>query len=443
MEILLNWFLPIFYVTVFSVIIMRSSFFRISGVKPIYLVVVYLIKFICGICLAWIYSHLYADRATGDAFRFFDDAKIFYSALPAHPMDFIKLLLAPNTHDPALAHYLRATMSWDRHYYVGIFNDNVTMIKVNALVMLFSFGVYHVHTAFFCFFSMIGLTALFKIFCHYFPDKKSSMFLAVFLIPSVLFWGSGVLKEALHLLPFGLAIYSALKIFDDRGSWKNWLILILSLALLLFLKGYTLIALIPALLSLMVLKIWGARYYGWKVLGVHGALFIILVGLAQLGPNYNVISVMQQKQRNYYGEALASDAHSLIDIPRFHSFGEWLKIAPGALGNALFRPFPWEIKGALYLFAALENIAFFGALLFMLWNFRPPSITTFPLVMLGLSFSLILLLLIGSVVPVLGSLVRYKVPALPFVWMLTFAFTNRRLLGRRLPRFRKLQKFIE
>ena len=70
--------------------------------------------------------------------------------------------------------------------------------------MLFSQRHYHVHTVFWCFFAMIGLTAILKILIRFYPDRKNTLFLSVFLLPTVLFWGSGVLKEALLLMGLGL-----------------------------------------------------------------------------------------------------------------------------------------------------------------------------------------------------------------------------------------------
>ena len=87
-----------------------------------------------------------------------------YGALKTDPTHYLRLLFGIGLGKPDLAHYIKEMTFWGRDFPHGLFNDNQTIIRVNAIFDLFSFGYYHVHTVFMCFFSLIGLTALYKAF---------------------------------------------------------------------------------------------------------------------------------------------------------------------------------------------------------------------------------------------------------------------------------------
>ncbi|MFT6175787.1 MAG: hypothetical protein ACI9CP_001986, partial [Cryomorphaceae bacterium] len=114
--------------------------------------------------------------------------------------------------------------------------------------------------------------------------------------------------------------------------------------------------------------------------------------------------------------------------------------APNALHVTYLRPWPWEWTNFLYIPAALENLFLFIALGLMLWNFRRPYGLAVPIIAFGISAVLVLGVLIGEVVPVLGAVVRYKMPALIFLFVIIFGLTDHVMLQRRFPFLRKILK---
>jgi hypothetical protein len=117
-----------------------------------------------------------------------------------------------------------------------------------------------------------------------------------------------------------------------------------------------------------------------------------------------------------------------------------LLASPHALHISYLRPWPWEWTNLLYIPAAIENLALLIALGIMAWNFRKPFGLGSPIIAFGISFILILGVLIGEVVPVIGAVVRYKMPALIFLFVVIFALTDHIKLQRRLPFLRKILK---
>ena len=431
-----------FYVAVFSVLIAKWSFFRINGINKLFILGAFYLKLAAGFTLAFIYGNHYEDRGTGDTFRFFDDALVMHRCLEEQGVEpYLKLLTGSGIqNDPAALSYYMEMTHLERPHSTGYVNDNATMIRANALVLHFSRGYYDVHTAFWCFMAMIGLTALLKLLVGYFPRKRVAMFFSVFLLPTTLFWGSGVLKEPLLLMGAGLFLLGFFRFLFDESKVRHVGYILLGLLFLIVTKGYILYLMLPAITGLLLVKLFrGRRFWLWFAIPHLAAVLFILIG-PLIGGKADIAHEIAWKQRAFYNEATLSGAGSVIDIPKIESAADIILNAPNALVNTYFRPWIAEGDNILYLPAALENLFLVICLVVMLWNFRRPYGLGIPIIAFGISFVLVLGTVIGGVVPVLGALVRYKMPALIFLFAITFILTDHIKLQRRLPFIRKIVK---
>jgi len=84
----------------------------------------------------------------------------------------------------------------------------------------------------------------------------------------------------------------------------------------------------------------------------------------------------------------------------------------------------WEGEGFswLSLISMLENLLIWAMLLLILFRFRKPTDPN--LVLFSLLFFVLIFTLAGIMSPVSGALVRYKVPALPFLVFLCMQLTT-------------------
>jgi hypothetical protein len=117
--------------------------------------------------------------------------------------------------DPLYQPYFEKIEKWGRADVTGDFflNDNRTPIRINAIIMLFSFGNYAVHALVMLVISFVGQFAFYKTFKGYFPGKEMLLAIIIFLTPSILFWTSGVLKEPIAMCLLGLFVYAFFKLF--------------------------------------------------------------------------------------------------------------------------------------------------------------------------------------------------------------------------------------
>jgi len=80
----------------------------------------------------------------------------------------------------------------------------------------------------------------------------------------------------------------------------------------------------------------------------------------------------------------------------------------------MFRPTLIEMKNIFFALTAFENTMFLILIVLAIFFFKKPTVNQLPYLYFGLYFSLLLTILIGLTVPVLGAIVRYKIPFMPF-----------------------------
>ena len=105
-----------------------------------------------------------------------------------------------------------------------------------------------------CFITFLGLTAIYKTFYSYLKEAKNFLFVAVFLVPSVLFWGSGIFKEGVVIMALGILFYALQKHLSYKRTLKNSLLLIAAILILLSIKIYVFLCLIPFIVFFLFFK---------------------------------------------------------------------------------------------------------------------------------------------------------------------------------------------
>jgi hypothetical protein len=362
-----------------------------------------------------------------------------YDALFINPMDYIKMLTGIKNDAPHFASYYNHMNYWFRIYESNIYNDSHTIIRFNALIRLFSFGYYNVHTVFMCFFSLTGLVALYKFAVQFLQKQKKELVFAVFLMPSVLFWGSGVLKEGILLFGMGLLIY-----FFDQLVRKKQIIISLIFALsssilLAYTKFYVIITLIPLLISYFWVFKTSEKFILVKYLSVCCLYFIIGLLIPFIFPDYNFLEIIAQKQHDFINLSQFVKSGSVIKSeylePNLWSF---IINSPVAFANTLLRPFFFEVKSVFMALASFENliVIFFGLICIF---FFKRKIENKNFLMFSVFFVLIIFTLTGLITPVIGAIVRYKIPALPFLIITFIILTDKEKL---LKKFKFLSKIL-
>lgn len=484
MNHLLEISLMLAYTGLFLLVIRKWGFFRIGGIPTSWFQGVFVAKVLSGFALSMVYTYYYTDRTTADIWKYFDDGMVMFSALRDRPMDYLRMLFGILNDTPHFDRYYSEMGHWYRPYGSQMANDTHTIIRFNAAVRLLSLGFYQVHSVWVNFLGMLGLTGIFMFLRQVAPSKERWLFAGVFLMPWVMFWGSGVLKEPLLFFGLGMFLVGVKNLTDGGHSLRNIALLTISLLFLLTVKSYALVALLPGLLAWR-LSHWQPRFHpALTFLTIYITVAGFAIGLGKIWPEQDILQRLTQKQHDFNmlakggtyvrqnnapndtlfipaqyhpGLAFSSDRRTLstgqtvtarnwnqayqenakeflipagssfdvlldygktgsgIEIPKLDgTFLSTIRAAPMALMNALFRPFPKDVSSAFMLLAVAENLLLF--ILMLLVFFRlDRQFVSHPMVWLCISFAMVILLLTGLVTPVVGAIVRYKVPALPFL----------------------------
>lgn len=420
----MSYILLFVYFGLLSLLIYRSEFYKTNNLKPVWIWGIFVSKFMAGIVLWAVYAFMYEGRATGDIFKYFDDGNIVFSALRENPIDYIRIVTGIGGDSPHLMKYYDTCYFWIKEHNYGLINDNRIVIRFNAIVRLFSMGNIHIHTLFMSFLSFTGLWAIFKVFEKQTKIHVILLVLIVFYFPSITFWTSGLLKEGLLIFGFGILFYAINKIIEGNAVYASIVIVLLFVIFLLYSKFYVLLAATPGFLFLFFNKYFGKWSMLIKFIVVHLLVFL-LVWFSELIIGLSFPEILSLKQQDFvsYINSLKS-VGSAIEIAELDgSFYNLLNNIPAALVNVVFRPTIFESKNLLMLMAAFENTLILLLIVFSIVFFRKQKINQ-PLLWFSFSFCFVLFSLIGLTTPVLGALVRYKTPALPFFGILLIYFID-------------------
>jgi len=429
------------YTALLLYLMRRSPFFaRVPGLPMRHLAGLFLLKIAAGTALWAVYTWVYTDRPSADVYKYFDDSAVMYGALHERPGDYLRMLFGVRNDTPWFTErYYSVMNNWFREYESNLYNDAHTVIRFNALLRLLSFGEFHVHTVFASFAALTGMTGLYRAFVPVLPGRERALAIAVFLVPSTLFWASGPIKESLLFLGLGLLVWLLHRVAARRiGGWGA-LALAFSVLLLFTLKFYVLFSLVPAL-ALLAWSRWRPRpALAVKTLVVCALFVTFGLALGRMLPGYDPIALLALKQKDFIGLATATGPGSYVPPPPLEpEFWSFVRQAPHALWTTLLGPLVHAQRGAFGLLAAVENLALVAVIGGCLWYRRAWSGTDKPLLLSLLLYATLLALVIGWTTPVMGAVVRYRAPLLPFLLIAALLLLDQHRLLARWPKLKPL-----
>jgi hypothetical protein len=271
-----------------------------------------------------------------------------------------------------------------------------------------------------------------------YPDYQKEVNITILFLPSTVFWGSGIMKDTFTFAATCYAVYGLHELIVERKvKLANLIQLYFAIYLIITMKSYILLALLPGLLIFAnferLKKIQNpiVRILLFPVISL--VIFIVLNTIIGDGGDafgkYSADRVFEEAaiqnndlKRDVYGG-------NNFDIGEFAPTPTGvLSIIIPALNAALFRPYLWEVGSPTMLFAALENaivnVIFFLAVFSGLGRMLK-FIGSDPFFLMTFLFTILLGFGIGISTANFGALVRYKIPLMPFfIFMILVARKN-------------------
>jgi hypothetical protein len=383
---------------VFTWAVTRTRFFVNSNIPRTQLALLFVVKVAVGI----IYGKI-AMTQMPDTWNYYFNSLKQTHLLFQHPKLYLTdIFQGINTNDVA-------SFFSSSHSYWNNLKLNA-IVKIFSIFNCFSFGNYYINVIFYSYITFFGVVAIYRVMQQHLQLNRRILIIACFLIPSFIFWCSGLHKDGFTFLATAIIIYVFyFYILKKTVRFHHIVLLLLSFFILFIFRNHILIALLPALLA------WAlAHRQPKKTLLIFAMIYmsgmICFFGLKYIHPNLNFPEFVAEKQNAFNHLTRGNTSISVKNLePNATGF---IKNLPQAISLSFFRPYLSDIHKPIILPAYIENILIM--LLIMLTFLIPKKNLRFSAFGLFIAFFVISVYLsIGYTVNNFGAVARYRSFLLP------------------------------
>lgn len=417
--------LDVLFVPIYLFIILFSA--RIYQGKKVlenseyrYLLPGLVVKILGGVGLALVYTVYYPG---GDTLQYYWDSLAFQKLMFVDFKSFWYVLTAKA--DISNFYYFNSETG-----YPAYCRDPKAwfVVKISLFLVGLSMQSFLITTILCSALSFIGIWKLYRVFAQEFPELQKEMAISFLFIPSVFFWGSGLLKDTFTLAALGFFISGAYNmLITNKGFIRGFITMLLSGFIIVSIKPYILVGLVPSLILWLIFKfikkiqvstIRSIAFPLLLILGVaFGYVFLQIMG----------DSLQEYKLDSFLDKAAINQKDLKSDYHKGNSFdiGEFDPTIQGisskffiAIYSAIFRPMIFEVNNTVMFLASIENLVILFLTIRVLLYIRIFRIFRYVqshhLLVFSFSFSILFAFFIGLSTSNFGALVRYKIPCIPF-----------------------------
>ena len=417
----MEYLLFVAYLVLFAWLVTKVKFFTSTGLSKSQLIIILLLKVMAGIFYGWIGLYYGGLAQMQDTWGFHTNSIQEYHLLFNDPHEyFTNLFMDP--YEGGVKDFLGSNDSYWNDLKGNVF------IKILSVFNILSIGNYYVNVIFYSFITLFGAIAIYRVMADVFPGKKTAILLATFLVPSFLYWTSGIHKEGLIFTGISLVVYVIyFSTKQKRLGLKRFLGLVSGLLLILALRNFIIILILPAIMAWLLANKWPK--YGLAIFTSLYLLFgILFFTIRYISPGLDFPQAVVNKQQAFKNLAEGGSTIPMKDLePTAISF---LKNTPQAFNLSTIRPYPSDVRHILSLAAAIEiDALLFLFVLFLFWRANGDSSNSKNFKYFCVFFSMTLLMAIGFSVNNLGAIVRYRSVVMPLLVIPMAAQINWKKLG--------------
>ncbi|MEQ1506925.1 MAG: hypothetical protein ABMB14_32155 [Myxococcota bacterium] len=274
-------------------------------------------------------------------------------------------------------------------------------------------------------FSFAGKVAAYRTLRQYFaPHVRPWVGASMLLVPSVVYWTSGLIKEGIAVGGLGFALSGAHAFLFERRP-PSAVIAVAGAVLVGLIKPYVLMPLgigFGVLMYVRAATAGGSSTFRVRPIYLVLSIAVALTGVLVVGRLFPLFAIENlgeaASKMQFYGRRAAGGSFYLLGDPSESSVLGQLRYAPIALFTAFFRPTLLEIRNPLLAINAVETTALLGMTVYLLvtqgWRWILRSILSNPGMAFCVAFAVPLALGVGLVSNNLGTLSRYRCPMVPY-----------------------------
>ena len=367
--------------------------------------IIFFLKVIAAIFYGWVGIYYGGYAKMWDTWAFHTSGLYEYHLLQTDPHEYLTNLFR-NGYEDGMNRFFES-----RNSYWNDLKGNV-FVKMLSLFDVLSQGHYYVNVIFYSFLSLFGPIAIYRVMKDAFPGKKRLILFSLFGFPSFLYWTSGIHKEGMIFTGIAISVYCIYFAHKEgRFSGKKIIALLLSVILVLILRNFVAILLIPALFTFYI-----ANKYKKHSLLIFSSLYVLFIilffNIRQVIPRLDFPGAVVEKQQAFIKIKRGKTTVPIKALePTAISF---LENTPQALNLTVLRPYPKDVHHLLSLVSVIEmNLLYLLVLLFLWKRNRDPMDRT--LIYFCLFFAFSVLLAIGFSNNNIGAIVRYRTVVIPFL----------------------------
>jgi hypothetical protein len=384
-------------------------FLKKSGLRNSWLIALFITKIAAGCAYGWFYS-LPDKVQTSDTWNYFEYSKTETDWLFKDPVAFVKDLFAYD-HDSTGNLFVAKNSYWNQ------LKSNV-VIKILAIVNVFTFKNYYVNVIFFNFFFFFGCIAFYRLLTEKIEANPLVRIALIFCVPSFLFWCSGVHKDGFIFMAVALSAFYFNEWMKRKSIFsKGIFIFIICLFILFSMRNFVLLLLLLALLTWYLCDRYPKRQIVLTI-GIYAIAFILFFVSGLINHSADFPAYIINKQNEF--KALGGNSQlALPNIePDLLSFALFL---PYAIDIVCLRPHLSEATSILYWPYIVENVFIYTLIIYSVIKFYSKrrqelvSSSTKAFFIFCFVFAVSNFLLMGYTVTLTGAIVRYKAFVLPFV----------------------------
>jgi len=392
------------YLILFAWLVTKMTFFKRTGLSKSQLIILFLLKVMAGIFYGWIGIYYGGLAKMVDTWNYHTLSIAEYNLLFSDPGEYFTNLFY-NPYEGGIRKFFGTTDSYWNDLKGNLF------IKVLSVFNVFTTGNYYINVIFYSFLTLFGPVAFFRIMDDVFPGRRTVVLLATFLVPSFLYWTSGIHKEGLIFTGLSLIIYVIYFGTKERTfNTGRILSLVIGFLLVLALRNFIVVLLLPALLAWLI----AIRYplYCRRIFVVAYLLYGTFFFTARyLHPALDFPQAVVTKQQEFF----KLRGYSTIPMKELEPTAlSFLKNTPQAINFSAIRPYPGDVRHILSLAAAVEINVLLVMLAFLLF-LRVKGAQNRAVLYFCVFFSISILLAIGFSINNLGAIVRYRSIIIPLL----------------------------
>ncbi len=400
---MLNYFLFILYFVLLCWGITKIPFVKKAELSNKWVVALFTLKILAGLAIGYCSLHFYSihndywDNNLGSIQE--------YEVLKKNPAYFFSELVVSNYNGSYADFWGNADSFW---------NDlkNNCLIKFMAFFNFLSGGNYYINSLFFNTLVFIGHIGLYRLFKKMFVQFNRGIVMGCFLLPSFLYFSSGIHRDGLIFTLITACLYCCYCIFEERKkSKKYYIVAFLSILYLLLLRNVVAVTLIPILFAW-----WASKKFSIKpILATVSIIVIFLLVILFAGKvsSINPLNFIAAKQADYFKLAVGNTKTTLQVLqPNATSF---LQNTPTALGNVFFKPYLGQQPLTLIPFQVELLFYYVLIAIFLFATHKNPFPMPKAFLVAIVGFLFLSFLFIGHIIPNLGAIIRYRSIYLPFI----------------------------